>query len=108
MWRDFLPAQIADFVSKTFHSFEDYGYYGEETEDKVRWAAKQTQGKLTMLDHYLKTDPFVVAVALRSGGLDAELTLDTWAAYRNIPHLYFSWPRVLSGNWEYFVVAHRR
>ncbi|KAH7087084.1 hypothetical protein FB567DRAFT_526880 [Paraphoma chrysanthemicola] len=56
-WRSFLPPTMQDNVAEMMQFFQDYGYYGEDTEGKVKWSAIQAKGKLTTLDEYFKTSP---------------------------------------------------
>ncbi|KAK4553135.1 hypothetical protein LTR86_009862 [Recurvomyces mirabilis] len=43
VWRGFLPPTMSDHIADMMHYFEDYGYYGEETDAKVKWAAQQAR-----------------------------------------------------------------
>ncbi|KAH6184226.1 hypothetical protein HBI68_013650 [Parastagonospora nodorum] len=56
-WRGFLPPTMRDHVAEMLQYFQDYGYYGENTEEKVKWSAEQARGKLTMLDEYFEANP---------------------------------------------------
>lgn len=56
-WRSFLPPQMSDHITEMLLYFQNYGYYGEETEVKVKWAAQQARGKLTTLTGYLQANP---------------------------------------------------
>ncbi|KAI4122516.1 MAG: hypothetical protein LQ338_005785 [Usnochroma carphineum] len=56
-WRGFLPPPMRDHVAEMLQYFQDYGYYGENTEGKVKWSAEQARGNLTTLDEYLKANP---------------------------------------------------
>lgn len=57
IWRSFLPPLMSDHVADMLHYFQNYGYYGENTEDKVKWSAEQARGKLTTLDEYFQANP---------------------------------------------------
>ena len=48
---------MRDHVAEMLQYFQDYGYYGENTEEKVKWSAEQARGKLTTLDEYFKANP---------------------------------------------------
>ncbi|KAL8744283.1 MAG: hypothetical protein Q9184_008015 [Pyrenodesmia sp. 2 TL-2023] len=56
-WRAFLPPLMKDHIAEMLRYFQEYGYYGEDTEGKVKWSAEQARGKLTILDEYLKANP---------------------------------------------------
>lgn len=57
VWCGFLPPLMRGHITDMLHCFEDYGYYGENTEGKVKWSAEQARGQLTILDGYLQTFP---------------------------------------------------
>ncbi|KAL8725035.1 MAG: hypothetical protein Q9166_007610 [cf. Caloplaca sp. 2 TL-2023] len=57
MWRQFLPPLMRDHIAEMLQYFQEYGYFGEDTDGKVRWAAEQARGKLTTLDEYFKANP---------------------------------------------------
>jgi uncharacterized protein YbjT (DUF2867 family) len=56
-WRGFLPPTMRDHVAEMLQYFQDYGYYGEDTEGKVKWSAEQARGKLATLDDYFQMNP---------------------------------------------------
>ncbi|PLB47581.1 NmrA family transcriptional regulator [Aspergillus steynii IBT 23096] len=56
-FRDSLPADLADTLLETMKYFEDYGYYGPNTEGKVKETAQIAQGELTTLQRYLEREP---------------------------------------------------
>lgn len=56
-WRSFLPPTMQDHVAEMLQYIQDYGYYGENTEEKVKWSAEQALGRLTELDEYLQANP---------------------------------------------------
>lgn len=60
-WRGFLPPTMKDHLAEMFLYIQDYGYYGENSEAKVRWSAEQAHGKLTTIDEYLKANPLQLA-----------------------------------------------
>lgn len=55
-WRGFLPPLMRDHIAEMLQYFEEYGYYGENTEEKVKWSAEQARGKLTTLDEYFQAN----------------------------------------------------
>ncbi|RAL00105.1 NmrA/HSCARG family protein [Aspergillus ibericus CBS 121593] len=57
VWRGFLPPLMVDFIADMLKSFQDYGYYGEKTAEKVQWSAQQARGALTTLERYLQENP---------------------------------------------------
>jgi uncharacterized protein YbjT (DUF2867 family) len=56
-WRGFLPPTMKDHVAEMMQYIQDYGYYGEDTEDKVKWSAEQARGRLATLDEYFEANP---------------------------------------------------
>ena len=48
---------MRDHVAEMLSYFEEYGYYGEKTAEKVKWSAEQARGHLTTLDEYLLSHP---------------------------------------------------
>jgi uncharacterized protein YbjT (DUF2867 family) len=60
-WRAFLPPTMSDHLAEMFRYFQDYGYYGENTKEKVKWSAEQSRGKLSSLDDYLAAQPLNLA-----------------------------------------------
>lgn len=57
MWRQFLPPTMKDHIAEMFHYIQDYGYYGDNTEEKIRWSTAQAHGALTTLNEYLLANP---------------------------------------------------
>jgi uncharacterized protein YbjT (DUF2867 family) len=57
VWRGFLPPLMVDHIAEMLRYFEEYGYYGENTKEKVKWSAEQARGKLTTLDEFLRAHP---------------------------------------------------
>jgi hypothetical protein len=57
VWRGFLPPMMVDHIAEMLRYFEEYGYYGENTKEKVEWSAEQARGKLTTLDKFLRAHP---------------------------------------------------
>lgn len=56
-YKSSLPARVADVFIEFFNYYEDFGYYGPETEEVVDWARDHTRGKLTTLEEYFKMHP---------------------------------------------------
>ncbi|KAL3470270.1 hscarg dehydrogenase [Aspergillus californicus] len=57
VWKGFLPPIMRDHIADMLRYFQDYGYYGEGTEEKVQWSARQARGDLTTLEEYLVAHP---------------------------------------------------
>lgn len=57
VWRNFVLPLRRDHISDMLLYFEEYGYYGEEAEEKVRWSAEQARAKLTTLEEYFQVNP---------------------------------------------------
>ena len=57
VWKSFLPAESADYLVDMFLWIQDYGYFGPQTEELVKWTAKQARGDLTTLEEYLVKRP---------------------------------------------------
>ncbi|KAL8727587.1 MAG: hypothetical protein Q9181_005659 [Wetmoreana brouardii] len=53
VFRGFLPPLMRDHIAEMLLYFQEYGYYGEHTEEKVKWSADQARGKLTTLDDFV-------------------------------------------------------
>ncbi|KAF2123413.1 NAD(P)-binding protein [Dothidotthia symphoricarpi CBS 119687] len=60
-WRGFLPPTMKDHVAEMLQYIQDYGYYGDNTEEKVKWSAEQARGKLVTLDEYFQANPLILA-----------------------------------------------
>lgn len=57
VWKRFLPELMKDYIADMLRYFQDFGYYGDGTEEKVEWGAAQARGRLTTLEEYLKANP---------------------------------------------------
>ncbi|KAF2469013.1 NAD(P)-binding protein [Lindgomyces ingoldianus] len=57
VFKGFLPEGFRQELFEMFLLFRDYGYYGEEMEGLVDWAAKQAKGHLNTLKEYLEKEP---------------------------------------------------
>lgn len=56
-WRQFLPPTMVDHIAEMLLYFQDYGYFGKDTEKEVEWSAAQARGKLSTLEEYLAANP---------------------------------------------------
>ncbi|OIW30142.1 NAD(P)-binding protein [Coniochaeta ligniaria NRRL 30616] len=52
-----LPPFVADVFFEAFSYWDEFGYYGPETEEVVKWAAEHARGKLTTLEEYFEANP---------------------------------------------------
>ncbi|KAG0043001.1 hypothetical protein BGZ83_011949 [Gryganskiella cystojenkinii] len=57
VFRGMLPPSVATRYTKMFLFFEDFGYYGPQTEELVAWTGKNVRGKLTTLEEFLTKNP---------------------------------------------------
>lgn len=57
VWSSFLPPGSAAYMVDMFLWFQDYGYFGPQTEELVHWTTRQARGKLTTLEEYLAKNP---------------------------------------------------
>lgn len=57
VWKEFLPELMRDHIADMLRYFQDFGYYGDGTEEKVEWGAAQARGRLTTLEEYLEAHP---------------------------------------------------
>jgi uncharacterized protein YbjT (DUF2867 family) len=53
MFKKFLPPAAADNLVEMLLYFQDFGYYGPETEMLVEWTAQNARGKLTTFEEYI-------------------------------------------------------
>lgn len=56
-YKNSLPPIMADVFVEGFSYYDDFGYYGPETEEVVKWAADHARGKLTTLEEYFEAHP---------------------------------------------------
>ncbi|GKZ79241.1 hypothetical protein AnigIFM56816_003126 [Aspergillus niger] len=56
-WATYLPELMKGYIVDMFTLFRVYGYYGDGTEEKVKWSAEQARGDLTTLEEYLRRYP---------------------------------------------------
>ncbi|KAF4548170.1 NmrA-like protein 6 [Elsinoe fawcettii] len=61
VFKGFLPGTMGGHVTEMLLYFQDYGYWGEGTEEKVKWSADQAVGKLTTFEEYLQREPLKLA-----------------------------------------------
>lgn len=55
-----VPSSLAGPVSSMFTFINDFGYYGPETKEIVKWSTKQSRGKhITMEDFFVKSPPLI-------------------------------------------------
>ncbi|KAJ5196752.1 hypothetical protein N7449_007231 [Penicillium cf. viridicatum] len=61
IWKGFLPPLMSDHIVDMLLYFEEFGYFGENTEERVKWSAEQARGRLTTLDEYFQAHPLNLA-----------------------------------------------
>jgi hypothetical protein len=59
--KGYLPPSFDQELLEMFILIRDYGYYGKDQKELVRWGAKQAKGKLTTLEEYLTKNPVQLA-----------------------------------------------
>ncbi|KAK3291697.1 uncharacterized protein B0H64DRAFT_407763 [Chaetomium fimeti] len=52
-YRGFLPPVAADTIVNMFLYIQDFGYYGAETEERVKWSGEQALGDLTSMEEFV-------------------------------------------------------
>ena len=57
VWKGFLHKEMAENLTGMFQWIEEFGYYGPDTESKVKWTAGKARGKLTTLEEYFEKCP---------------------------------------------------
>nr|POE47751.1 nmra-like family domain-containing protein 1 [Quercus suber] len=57
---DSMPFAKDDFT-ESFMCIAEFGWYGPDTEEKVRWSAENARGKLTTLEEFFKANPLELA-----------------------------------------------
>ncbi|KAA8650832.1 hypothetical protein EYZ11_003816 [Aspergillus tanneri] len=57
VWEEFLPEEMGPHLSDMFQFIQDYGYFGNGTQEKVAWGAQQARGKLVTFEEYLRAHP---------------------------------------------------
>lgn len=53
-FREFMPSLVADEMTEMFKLFDNYGYYGPQTKEKVAWTIQQVRGKLITLEGFFR------------------------------------------------------
>ncbi|KAG8629723.1 hypothetical protein KVT40_001342 [Elsinoe batatas] len=61
VFRSFLPELMAGHVTDMLLYFQDFGYWGPETQGKVEWSVRQARGEVTSLEEYLAREPLKLA-----------------------------------------------
>jgi uncharacterized protein YbjT (DUF2867 family) len=56
-WREFLPPGMQDPLTDMWLYIEEFRYFGEDEDEKVKWAAENAYGKLTTLEEFLQANP---------------------------------------------------
>ncbi|BCS29987.1 uncharacterized protein APUU_80290S [Aspergillus puulaauensis] len=57
VWKGFLPELMRDHIADMLRYFQEFGYYGDGTKEKVELGAAQARGRLTTLEEYLEAHP---------------------------------------------------
>ncbi|PLB47619.1 hscarg dehydrogenase [Aspergillus steynii IBT 23096] len=60
VWGGFLPQERREFMLDMMQCFQDYGYFGERTEEKVRVGRAEAKGEVTELEGFLRRYPLVL------------------------------------------------
>jgi len=59
-FRQYAPPEAATAMVEMFQYIDDFGYYGQDTAEKVKRGAEQASGKLTTFEEYLGRTPIVL------------------------------------------------
>ncbi|KAI1305159.1 hypothetical protein EDD11_005020 [Mortierella claussenii] len=57
VYKGFLPPIAADYIVDMMLYMEEFGYYGPQTKELVKWAADNARGKVTTLEEYFDQNP---------------------------------------------------
>lgn len=60
-FRESLPPSMADVFVELFSYYEEFGYFGPDSERLVAWGAGNARGKLSTLEEYLEAHPLQLA-----------------------------------------------
>lgn len=55
--RSFLPPTLGDMLIEMMNYQQEYGYYGADTEELVKWANENARGKMTTFEEFLEKNP---------------------------------------------------
>jgi uncharacterized protein YbjT (DUF2867 family) len=56
-YRAILPPSMADIFIEAFWWFQDFGYFGPDTDGLVQWSKENARGELTTFEGYLRKNP---------------------------------------------------
>lgn len=57
VWASFLPESMRELLVNMMAYFDEPGYYGTGTKEKVEWSQQQALGKLTTYEEFLRRNP---------------------------------------------------
>lgn len=57
VFKSFMPKGLGEELCQMMLYFQDFGYYGEHSEDLVKWAGENARGQLRTLEAYLQRNP---------------------------------------------------
>jgi len=60
VWRSFLSPAFDTELVEMFQFFDEFGYYGPQQHELVRWSAEQPRGTLTTLEEFLAREPLKI------------------------------------------------
>lgn len=60
VWKGFLPEPMRHYIYDMLVFFQDYGYFGENTEEKVKSSATKARGHLSTFEEYLTANPLKI------------------------------------------------
>ena len=53
----FMPEIMAKRICDMWLWMQEFGYYGPDTRERVKWTGEQARGKLTTFEEYLRENP---------------------------------------------------
>jgi hypothetical protein len=56
-FESYIPEPMRMMISEMSQYCKEFGYYGADMEEQLRWGAEQARGKLTTFEEYLQTEP---------------------------------------------------